>query len=298
MKTLHDALVVLDPSQPATALINRARMIAHAKQTHLHLLVCDNHKDHGQYLTDMRNHLTREGYRVSAEQSWQGSPHHSIIAQQQTRRCGLVLKQHRADGPLRKALRLPDDWKLMSHCPCPVLMVKGNLPWAGGNILVSVDAGNDDLSHRVLQVGVVSHGHEIARMVGARLHMMSAHPSPMLSSHDPLFQRSETIRDYYREQCRGYQDEFAIDDKHLHLEEGPAEVMIPYVARNLGAALTVIGSVGRSGLQGALVGNTVETVLDQLDCDVLVLKPHGVLHDLEELAAHEEQHQSGCPRVA
>ena len=82
-------------------------MIAHAKQTHLHLLACDNHKDHGQYLTEMRNHLTHEGYRVSAEQSWHGSPHHSIIAQQQARRCDLVLKQHQPDGPCARRCACP-----------------------------------------------------------------------------------------------------------------------------------------------------------------------------------------------
>lgn len=296
MKVLHNALVVLDPQQPHEPLITRARLLAHAKRTQLHLLVCDHQHDHGQYLEDLRHQLTRTGCKVTAEQDWHGSVHKTILTQQHQRQSGLVLKQHQQESRIKKALHTPDDWHLLRHCVCPVLMVKGRRPWPGGNVLVSVDAGNDDLSHRVLQVGVVSHGHEIARLTGGRLHMMSAHPSPMLSSHDPLFQRSESIRAYYKEQCEGYQAEFAIDDQHVHIEEGPAEVLIPYLARQVDATLAVIGSVGRSGLAGAMLGNTAETILDEMDCDMLVLKPASVLHELEELAAHEED--SAHPHAA
>lgn len=39
------------------------------------------------------------------------------------------------------------------------------------------------------------------------------------------------------------------------------------------AALIVIGTVGRSGIQGMLLGNTVEKVLDTCDCSILTVKP-------------------------
>jgi nucleotide-binding universal stress UspA family protein len=53
----------------------------------------------------------------------------------------------------------------------------------------------------------------------------------------------------------------------------------------LDAAVTVIGTVARTGFSGALIGNTAEVVLDALESDVLVLKPDEVIAHLDELAA-------------
>ena len=55
------------------------------------------------------------------------------------------------------------------------------------------------------------------------------------------------------------------------------------VAGQLGASVTVIGTIARKGLAGALIGNTAEVVLDQLDSDILVLKPEDTLAHLEAL---------------
>jgi nucleotide-binding universal stress UspA family protein len=36
-----------------------------------------------------------------------------------------------------------------------------------------------------------------------------------------------------------------------------------------------MGTVARIGIPGLLIGNTAETILDQLDCSVLAVKPPG-----------------------
>lgn len=47
--------------------------------------------------------------------------------------------------------------------------------------------------------------------------------------------------------------------------------------------MTVIGTVARTGISGALIGNTAEVVLDQLSGDVLVLKPEDMVDHLLDL---------------
>jgi nucleotide-binding universal stress UspA family protein len=59
--------------------------------------------------------------------------------------------------------------------------------------------------------------------------------------------------------------------------------LIPYIAHKLQASVTVIGTVARTGLSGALIGNTAEVVLDSLESDVLVLKPDVIMDHLEEI---------------
>jgi nucleotide-binding universal stress UspA family protein len=36
-----------------------------------------------------------------------------------------------------------------------------------------------------------------------------------------------------------------------------------------------MGTVARTGVRGFIMGNTAETVLEQIDCSVLAIKPQG-----------------------
>ncbi|PXX71938.1 Nucleotide-binding universal stress protein, UspA family [Pseudomonas sp. LAMO17WK12:I10] len=284
MQAIRSILVVIEPEHSESLALKRAKLIAGVTQAHLHLLVCDKKHEHSALLSVLKSSLLSEGYSVTTEQAWNDSLHNTIIDVQQAEGCGLVIKQHFADNPLKKALLTPADWKLLRYCPSPVLLVKTVKPWAGGVILAAIDVGNTDGEHRTLHASIIDHGFDIASLAKAQLHVISAHPSPMLSASDPVFQLKETIEARYREQCKAFQAEFDIDDTHLHIEEGPADVLIPHTAHELQAALTIIGTVARTGISGALIGNTAEVVLDALESDVLVLKPEDIMEHLEELA--------------
>ena len=286
MQAIRNLLVVMEPEQPEGLALKRAKLIAGVTQSHLHLLVCDKKHDHSTYLSDLCATLNREGYNASGQQAWHENLYQTIITVQQAEGCGLVIKQHFPDNPLKKALLTPDDWKLLRYCPSPVLMVKTDKPWTGGAVLAAVDVGNADGEHRTLHAGIVNHGYEIATLAKAKLHVISAHPAPMLSAGDPTFQLKETIEARYRNECKAFQAEYEIADERLHIAEGPADVLIPQVAHQLNAAVTVIGTVARTGLSGALIGNTAEVVLDSLESDVLVLKPDEIIAHLEELVAN------------
>ncbi|MCP1479307.1 nucleotide-binding universal stress UspA family protein [Pseudomonas chlororaphis] len=284
MQAIRSILVVIEPEHSESLALKRAKLIAGVTQAHLHLLVCDKKHEHSALLSVLKSSLLSEGYSVTTEQAWNDSLHSTIIDVQQAEGCGLVIKQHFADNPLKKALLTPADWKLLRYCPSPVLLVKTVKPWTGGVILAAIDVGNTDGEHRTLHASIIDHGFDIASLAKAQLHVISAHPSPMLSASDPVFQLKETIEARYREQCKAFQAEFDIDDTHLHIEEGPADVLIPHTAHELQAALTIIGTVARTGISGALIGNTAEVVLDALESDVLVLKPEDIMEHLEELA--------------
>ena len=48
---------------------------------------------------------------------------------------------------------------------------------------------------------------------------------------------------------------------------------IEQTAREIHSAIVVMGAISRSGLKRLFIGNTAERVLDQLSCDILVVKP-------------------------
>jgi nucleotide-binding universal stress UspA family protein len=286
MQAIRSILVVIEPEHSESLALKRAKLIAGVTQAHLHLLVCDRKHDHSGMLGVLKAALLADGYSVTTEQAWNESLHETIVDVQQAEGCGLVIKQHYPDSSLKKALLTPADWKLLRSCPTPVLLVKTSKPWAGGVVLAAIDVGNTDDEHRHLHNIIIDHGYDIASLAKAHLHVVSAHPSPMLSAADPTLQLSETIEARYREQCIAFQAEFDIDNEHLHIAEGPADVLIPYMAHTLGASVTVIGTVARSGISGALIGNTAEVVLDAVESDVLVLKPQEIEDHLEEMVSH------------
>ncbi|NBA95916.1 universal stress protein [Pseudomonas sp. R5(2019)] len=285
MKAVRRILVVLDPEHAHSKALARAKLIAGATGADLHLLMCDKKQDHEALLSLLKSQLHDDGFNnVTAEQTRDDSLHESIISVQQAEGCQLVIKEHRPDNPLKKALLTPSDWKLLRYCPCAVLMVKHEQPWKDRVVLAAVDVGNPDENHRHLHNNIIEHGYSIASLAKADLHVISAHPSPMLSAADPALQLTETIQARFREQCKAFQAEFDVDDAHLHIDEGPADVLIPHYASSLKAAVTVIGTVARTGISGALIGNTAEAVLDKLESDVLVLKTEEITAHLTELA--------------
>jgi nucleotide-binding universal stress UspA family protein len=283
MQAIRSILVVIEPEHSESLALKRAKLIAGVTQAHLHLLVCDRKHDHSAMLGVLKAALLADGYSVTTEQAWNESLHETIVDVQQAEGCGLVVKQHYQDNPLKRALLTPDDWKLLRTCPSPVLLVKTAGSWKDKVILAAIDVGNTDGEHRHLHHTIIDIGYDIASLAKAKLHVISAHPSPMLSSPDPALQLSETIEASYREQCKAFQAEFDIDDDNLHIEEGPADVLIPFMVHKLQAAVVVIGTVARSGLSGALIGNTAEVVLDSVESDVLVLKPEEISDHLEEV---------------
>ncbi|WP_433765773.1 universal stress protein [Pseudomonas putida] len=285
MQAIRSILVVIEPEHAESLALKRAKLIAGVTQAHLHLLVCDPKHDHSAMLSVLKAALLEDGFSVTTEQAWNQSLHETIVDVQQAEGCGLVIKQHFPDSALKRALLTPADWKLLRHCPTPVLLVKTAGSWKDKVILAAIDVGNTDPEHRHLHNTIIDHGYDIASLARAQLHVISAHPSPMLSSADPTFQLKETIEARYREQCQAFQAEFDIDDAHLHIEEGPADVLIPFMVHKLQAAVTVIGTVARSGISGTLIGNTAEVVLDAVESDVLVLKPQEIEDHLDELAS-------------
>lgn len=283
MQAIRSILVVMTPSQPENLALTRAKLIAGVTHSRLHLLVCDKRNEYAQYLADKERELKEDGYEVTSQQAWHNSFHETIIQVQQAESCGLVIKQHFPENPLKRALLTPDDWKLLRYCPSPVLIAKTKRPWTEGSILAAVDVGNSSAEHKALHANLISNAHAVAAIAKATLHVFTAHPSPMLSASDPTFQLRETIEARYREQCESFIKEFELEPEQMHVKEGPADVLIPKMAKELDAVVTVIGTVARTGLSGALIGNTAEVVLDAVETDVLVLKPEHVMAHLESL---------------
>jgi len=61
----------------------------------------------------------------------------------------------------------------------------------------------------------------------------------------------------------------------LHLIKDRAQNAIPVKARELNVDLIIMGTVARTGIPGYFIGNTSESILNQVQCSVLTMKPPG-----------------------
>ncbi|TWC33565.1 nucleotide-binding universal stress UspA family protein [Pseudomonas sp. SJZ079] len=274
MRTIEKILVMLHVDPAEDLALARGKQLAQTLGAELQLLLCDPHEGHTQYLEGLLTTLRSEGFRVQGEQV-KGQSHHAcaaILAAHQRHACDLVIKQHHPDSTLTQLFTLPDDWQLSRELPTPLLLVKTPRAWAGNTVLAAMDVDHQDSEHQALQGHVIDYTAELCRLFQAELHVVSAYAAPALA--DPTIHIDQAIAQHCHDQCQWFQHEYELAEHHLHIGEGPAKTLIPRIASDQGAVLTVLGTIGRSGLSGILVGNTAETVLERLNCDVLILKPH------------------------
>ncbi|MGB5439369.1 MAG: universal stress protein [Gammaproteobacteria bacterium] len=191
-----------------------------------------------------------------------------------------------------------DDMHLLRKCPCPVWMVKPQVPQAYRRILAAVDVDTaypaDELETRhQLNLQVLEMASSQALSDFAELHIVCAwHAVGESAMHGAFINTPEKeIIAYVEEVRRTHEDNLdkltgetignlgaealAYLKPRKHLLKGWARKEVPLLAREIKADLVVMGTVGRTGVPGFLMGNTAETILNQIDCSVLAVKPPG-----------------------
>ncbi len=217
---------------------------------------------------------------------WHNRPFEAIIREVLTDKYDIVIKGTHQHDTLKSVIFTPTDWHLIRKCPTPLLLVKDHKWLEGGAIIAAVNASSDDEQHQALSQRIIKDAKFIANMAHGDLHLVNAYPAtPVnIAIEIPEFnptQYNETVRDHHITSTHQLGEQFGIDHDHLHVEEGLPEDVLPRIAKKLDSELVVIGTVGRTGLSAALMGNTAEHVIDRLDCDVLALKPDGYKSPLD-----------------
>jgi universal stress protein E len=71
-------------------------------------------------------------------------------------------------------------------------------------------------------------------------------------------------------------------DCSIHLVSGEPGEALPRLADQLDIGLIVMGTVGRTGLRGLIMGNTAETILRSVRCSVIAVKPEGFVTPVKQ----------------
>jgi nucleotide-binding universal stress UspA family protein len=173
---------------------------------------------------------------------------------------------------------------LMRKCPCPVWVVKRAQTRPYARILAAVDPAVYDPVRDSLNPLILQLAGSMARNDAAELHIVhvwSLFAERYLHNSGMTEKQFQDAKEYEKEQHKQRFDSllnrFDVTGLklHVHLVEGDPVELIPKLVTDLSIDLLVMGSVGRAGIAGFLIGNTAEEVFNQVDCSLLTLKPEG-----------------------
>lgn len=209
----------------------------------------------------------------------------------------LVIKTAESGGLLDRVFG-SDDMHLLRKCPCPVLLVKPGAPKTYQRILAAVDVDDsystEELNTRYqLNSQILEMASSLTLSESAELHIVHAWVAigeSMLQSAragttvEGIIAYAEEISQQHEQNLNILMDEIikklgqdALKYLKLqkHLLKGSPRKVIPAFSKEIKADLVVMGTVARTGISGFFMGNTAETILNQLDCSVLAVKPQG-----------------------
>ncbi|MBQ4809892.1 universal stress protein UspE [Pseudoalteromonas luteoviolacea] len=306
MDKIKRILTVIDPTKEQQNSLERS--ISLAKKTGAQITAFLSIYDFSYEMTTMLSKEEREAMRsavikdreewinelitdyvgldIQAKVVWHNRPYEAIIEEVLNAQFDIVIKSTHQHDTLKSVIFTPTDWHLIRKCPTPVLLVKDQAWPEHGEIIAAVNAVSDNEQHQTLNKRIIKDALFICDLADASLSLVNTYPAtPVnIAIEIPEFnpsQYSEAVKKHHEDETWSLANEFNIAKETCIVEEGLPEDVIPAIAQKKSAELVVIGTVGRTGLSAALIGNTAEHVIDSLDCDVLALKPDGYKSPLE-----------------
>jgi universal stress protein E len=187
----------------------------------------------------------------------------------------LVLAGTRGLAPWEQFLVGSTAKRLIRKCPSSIWIVK-----AEHNSLPKVVLAATDFSE--ISRKAVSQGFLVAQHANAEFHVLHVVdskdvPEDAVSRIPKGSSLQQEINQEASKRMDAFVNSLDVDRASIQVHQswGTPWQEIRRAAKFLAADLVVIGTVGRSGVQGLLLGNTAEKILDTCDCSILTVKPEG-----------------------
>ncbi len=265
-------MIVLDPTSEDQLAFERGLHAAKETKAAVHLFACvyesyddDNSINQNEFkglvlnrfhskLNRIARLTTDEGITVTTEVEWDKDWYGAIVRAVNNNDVDLVVKSSFHHSTITRKLMPTSDWTLLRSSPCPILFVKSSTAWQNHSILAAIEPTSPDAEHDRLADEIILLSNELFHHHDTDVNFISV-------SQDSLEYPNQSFT------LKGSE----IGDQKTHVLHGNADEVIVQTAKKDQIDLLIMGTVGRAGLKGFLTGNTVEKVLDKVNCDVLVL---------------------------
>ena len=239
---------------------------------------------HRARLAEIAAPIKSEGIKTS-ELVLQGLPFMEVIRKVLRDGHDLVMKGAAGEIEGNPLLFGSTDLHLLRKCPCPVWVMKKSRRKRYARILAAVDPDPANEQRSALNALILDLATSLSKLDGSELDVVNAWRldkeetlrnsgfSRVSNTEVDLLVTNERAHSERRlkELLEEYPDEDA--KRSVHLLKGAAREVIPKLAEKKRVDLIVMGTVGRTGIRGLLIGNTAEAILNQVECSVLAVKP-------------------------
>ncbi|WJG07600.1 universal stress protein UspE [Aliiglaciecola sp. LCG003] len=301
MSAFNKILAVMDPSVTQQKSLLRAMNIAQKTGASITALLCiydfsyemttmlsiDERETMRQAIVDEKTDwladiveplVTGCSQSVDIKVVWHNRPFESILYEVIDNSYDLIVKGTQQHDSLKSVIFTPTDWHLLRKSPVPVLLVKDHDWPDNGNVLAAIDINTEDEEHKNLNHKVSQSCQVFAQLLNGNANLVNSYAGTPVNiaieipEFDPVGY-TEAVKQHHIDAMHEHGAQYKISPARIYVREGLPEHVIPQIAEEIDAELLIMGSIGRTGITAALMGNTAEHVVDSLNCDILALKP-------------------------
>jgi len=194
-----------------------------------------------------------------------------------------VVKGTAYHSPAERATFTYTDWRLIRKLMSPLWLVKPREWGETPVVIAAVDPTHRHDKVHLIDQRIVDAGKSLAAKCGGKLMLLHTYERLVeIGSHAmmslkpvrlPIEEFDQEIRIEHRKKLDTLATENDISGDDVHQLPGRTRDILPAFAREYDADLVVMGALARTGLKRRVLGSTAEQVLDNLPCDILIVRP-------------------------
>lgn len=310
MKTLSKILVNLNPNTEVQPALDRAIYLAKVYKAEIHLLLAvynrslvthhffsqealnDNIalyiKSQGRWVESYVREVEKHDIQCFYKVVWHKPVYEAILQRAEEIGAELVIKSTHQHLSINKVLFTPNDWQLLSHCPVPLILAKAETRNQYEHIQAAIDPSGDENKSADLNQFILNASKNICDKLSASHHAIHCYdpigyqlwsdiglgmgvgmgPTDFGMGEDSYQEYINHFKISIEKKFKETLSGFDLAPENQHLIEGYPEQVLPTSVDEFDIDLLVLGASSHF----ALVGSTVEKILDDLHCDLLSVR--------------------------
>jgi universal stress protein E len=305
MKDMRKILAVVDPTVADQPAVRRAAWLAKSTGAELELLVCYYNEylsgdrlfdspslekardeviqNHEKHLETLAEPLRADGIVVKTSAIWDHPLYEGIVRHSINSGADLIVKDTHHHSVVTRAFLTNTDWNLIRTCAAPLWLVKPREMADKPVFIAAIDpmhqhdkpaALDDEILHVSLGIaGKVTGDVHAFHAYDPRVAVATATANAYIPVSLPFDEIEQQMHEDHEKRFNEITEFHKIGTDNAHLVAGLTHEELPLMAEKLAADVVVMGAVARNRWKRLFIGATAERTLEDLPCDLLIIKP-------------------------
>lgn len=235
-----------------------------------------------QGLEQLARPLRKLGIQVDCVATWDFPAHDAVVRFLLKSKPDLLIAESHRHGLLGRWFLANTDWELIRACPCPLWFVKTRHLPDRLSLLAAVDPLHSHAKPAQLDDRILDQAAAITEQLGGSVKLAHAFTAPLSNSSATFIEplripikpdRAKRFIAGITEQVVQLAKRYGMTASQCLVKEGDPVRVISELAVKNKIGLLVMGAVSRRELGRPFIGNTAEKLIDQVRCDLLIVKP-------------------------